>query len=282
MDPWISLVRQSSVCSSVDRCPMSPPSEDPCLPLNKRNYLKPKTIEIKLNIPEYYDLDQRFLTTQAIHVIGHPLPPRLVADMTSQFQDRQYPRLFSKHRAQFTDLAQPNDVLKPIIPDLLTLCSPIMIVGHPTVGLYIDGACPGNGTPSAKGGIGVYFGPDSPYNISEKLLEPNPTSQRAELLAAAAACRQILHVAMQKKGLELFIVVTDSAYLVDGLAKYVSKWKSNGWKTSKGHDVANRDLIEPLDKMLDDMSNTGIDVLFWKVDRSENVEADRLANMAVQ
>jgi ribonuclease HI len=201
--------------------------------------------------------------------------------MTSKFQDPQYPRLFSKYKAQFTDRAQPNDVLKPVIPDLLTLCSPIIIVGHPTIGLYIDGACKGNGTPSAKGGIGVYFGPDSPYNISERLPGPNQTSQRAELLAAAAALRQILYVAIQKKGLELFIVVTDSAYLVDCLAKYVDKWKVNGWKTSKGNDVSNRDLIEPLDNMLNDMSNTGIDVLFWKVDRSENVEADRLANMAV-
>ena len=87
---------------------------------------------------------------------------------------------------------------------------------------------------------------------------------------------------MQNKGLELFIVVTDSAYLVDCLAKYVYKWRVNGWKTSKGNEVANRDLIESLDKMLDDMSSRDIDVLFWKVDRSENIEADRLANMAVQ
>jgi ribonuclease HI len=202
--------------------------------------------------------------------------------MTSEFQDPQYPRLFSKYKAQFTDRAQPKDVLKPIIPDLLTLCSPIVVIGHPTIGLYIDGACPGNGTPSAKGGIGAYFGPNSPYNISKALPGHNQTSQRAELLAAAAAFQQILQVVLQNAGLELFIVVTDSAYLVDGLSKYVYRWKMNGWKTAKGKDVANRDLIEPLDKMLDDMSNKGIDVLFWKVDRSENVEADQLANMAVQ
>jgi ribonuclease HI len=202
--------------------------------------------------------------------------------MTSLFQDPNHPRLFSKYKAQFTDRAQPNDVLKPIIPDLLTLITPIMVVGHPTIGLYIDGACPGNGTPSAKGGVGVYFGPDSPYNISDNVLEPNPTSQRAELLAVYAGLRQIIFVSMQNKGLELFIVVTDSAYVVDCLSNYVYKWKVNGWKTSKGNDVANRDLIEPLDKMLDDMSKAGIDVLFWKADRSQNVEADRLANIAVK
>jgi len=157
-----------------------------------------------------------------------------------------------------------------------------MVIGHPTIGLYIDGACSGNGTPLAKGGIGVYFGPDSPYNISKRLPGPTQTSQRAEIYAAVAALQQILRVVTENQGLELFIVVTDSAYLTDCLAKHVYKWRLNGWKTSKGKEVANQDLLEPLDNMLDDMSNRGIDVLFWKADRSDNVEADRLANMAIQ
>jgi hypothetical protein len=37
------------------------PREDPCLPLNVQDYLKPKTIEIKPKIPEHYNLDQRLL-----------------------------------------------------------------------------------------------------------------------------------------------------------------------------------------------------------------------------
>jgi RNase H len=126
--------------------------------------------------------------------------------MTSLFQDPHYSRLFSKYKAQFTDRAQPNDVLKPIIPDLLTLCTPLMIVGHPTIGLYIDGACPGNGHPSAKGGIGVYFGQDSPYNISAALPGPTPTSQRAELLALAAALKQIVKVSLKNREFKVGIV----------------------------------------------------------------------------
>jgi ribonuclease HI len=207
----------------------------------------------------------------------------VVTNMTAeQFQDPQYPRLFSKHRAQFTDKAQPNDVLNPIIPKLLMLFSPLQVVGHPTIGLYIDGACPGNGTPTAKGGIGVYFGQNSPYNISQPIVGPIQTSQRAELHAFNAALRQIERIVEENPGLEYFIVVTDSEYLVNSLAKHVYKWKENGWKTAGRQPVANRDLIEPLDKKLDDMASNGIDVQFWRASRNQNVEADRLANMAVQ
>jgi ribonuclease HI len=97
-----------------------------------------------------------------------------------------------------------------------------------------------------------------------------------------AALQQIERVAADHPGLELFIVVTDSEYLVNSLAKYVYNWKKNGWKTVGKQDVANRDLIEPLDSMLYDMSFRDMDVLFWRADRSQNVEADRLANMAIR
>ena len=33
--------------------------------------------------------------------------------------------------------------------------------------MYTDGACEGNGKAGAKAGIGVYWGPDHPWNVSE-------------------------------------------------------------------------------------------------------------------
>jgi hypothetical protein len=36
----------------------------------------------------------------------------------------------------------------------------------PNVAVFIDGACPNNGKSWARAGMGVYFGEDSPYNIS--------------------------------------------------------------------------------------------------------------------
>jgi ribonuclease HI len=39
------------------------------------------------------------------------------------------------------------------------------------IDVYTDGSCIGNGCPSAIGGIGVYFGPNDPYNTSKSFRE---------------------------------------------------------------------------------------------------------------
>jgi hypothetical protein len=44
-----------------------------------------------------------------------------------------------------------------------------------------------------------------------------------------------------------------------------------------GHVVKNQDLIRRIDEKLDEMAlQQRIDVLLWKIDRSENEEADEL------
>ncbi|THY20567.1 hypothetical protein D6D01_06704 [Aureobasidium pullulans] len=50
--------------------------------------------------------------------------------------------------------------------------------------VFIDGACPGNGSQNATAGVGVYLGRNSTYNISEPVisLDTTPlTNQKAEL-----------------------------------------------------------------------------------------------------
>jgi len=205
--------------------------------------------------------------------------------MTEIFQDKTHPRLFSLHECGLQPHAQPSQVLCPVFDGkLLQLASPMQVIGHPTIGVYIDGACPGNGTPAAKGGIGVYFGLNSPYNLSARVSPDEPqTSQRAEVIAAIRALERIEAVNEDERALELFIIITDSQYLVKSITKDIYKWKTNGWKTAAGKDVKNKDLWGFLDAKLTRLSNQehDIDVLFWQVDRSETTEADRLANLAI-
>ena len=151
----------------------------------------------------------------------------------------------------------------------------------------IDGACSGNGYAWAKGGYGVYFGPNSEYNVSNPLKEYQPqTSQRAELTACLVALNQIERVARNytfTPPLNMFIIVTDSAYLVNSLTNYIYKWNDNDFVAASGREVVNRDLFERIDDKLDAMEfgRQKIPVLFWKVDRSENEDADELARNAV-
>ena len=205
--------------------------------------------------------------------------------MAEIFQDKKYHRLFSLQECGFQPHVVPSDVFQPIFGDkLLYITSPMQVINHPTIGVYIDGACPGNGTPAAKGGIGVYFGRNSPYNLSAKVPADEPqTSQRAEVIAAIRALEQIEVVNVDERSFEVFIIVTDSQYLVKSITKDISRWKTNGWKTSAGTDVKNKDLWEFLDSRLTILSNQeyGIDVVFWQVDRSETTEANRLANLAI-
>lgn len=57
--------------------------------------------------------------------------------------------------------------------------------------VYTDGACSNNGQWNSLAGYGVYFGEDSPHNISEPL--PGPaTNQRAEMMAVLEALRTVL------------------------------------------------------------------------------------------
>jgi ribonuclease HI len=150
--------------------------------------------------------------------------------------------------------------------------------------VFIDGACARNGTPSATGGYGVYWGPNSDYNVCKPLKASQPhTSQRAELTAAIVALNQIERQFKESDNeSNLYILVTDSAYLVNSMTDYVYKWRNNDYTAATGREVVNRDLFERLDYKLDAMADgrQNIDVMFWKVDRIYNQEADRLAKMA--
>ncbi|KAK6842733.1 ribonuclease H-like protein [Apiospora arundinis] len=77
------------------------------------------------------------------------------------------------------------------------------------------------------------------------------------------------------------VLKTDSAYLVNGITSYINKWRHNGWKTSSGTDVKNRDLWEWLERLVDEYLDLGVAVDFWLVRREHNKEADTLANLGL-
>ena len=75
----------------------------------------------------------------------------------------------------------------------------------------IDGACPGNGTDSAKGAYGIYFGRNSPYN-KFGLLSPafRQTNNAAELEAARKAVHTVLRNILPDSTAKELILMTDS------------------------------------------------------------------------
>ena len=105
------------------------------------------------------------------------------------------------------------------------------------VDIWTDGACSGNPGP---GGWGVLLR----YGSHEKELsggEAETTNNRMELLAAITALESLTRASA-------ITIVTDSAYVKNGVTGWIHGWKRNGWKTANRKPVKNVDLWQRLDE----------------------------------
>lgn len=106
---------------------------------------------------------------------------------------------------------------------------------------FTDGACSGNPGP---GGWGVLLqakrGDDVIKTRELSGGEPETTNNRMELLAAISALETL------ERASEI-TVITDSAYVKNGVTGWIFGWKRNGWKTSSKKPVKNIDLWQRLD-----------------------------------
>lgn len=135
---------------------------------------------------------------------------------------------------------------------------------------FTDGACSGNPGP---GGWGVLLqARDGDTVLKERDLkggEADTTNNRMELLAAINA--------LDALGRPTTItVVTDSAYVKNGVTTWIHGWKRNGWRTADKKPVKNADLWQRLDKAQENHQVT------WKwvkghAGHPENERADELA-----
>lgn len=106
---------------------------------------------------------------------------------------------------------------------------------------FTDGACSGNPGP---GGWGVLLqarrGGEVVKERELKGGEPDTTNNRMELLAAITALESLSRASE-------ITIVTDSAYVKNGINEWLPTWKRNGWKTSTRKPVKNEDLWRRLD-----------------------------------
>lgn len=137
--------------------------------------------------------------------------------------------------------------------------------------VYTDGCCLNNGKASAVGGVGVYWAPQHPKNISEYLNVEKPTNQKAELRAASRA----LEVALEM-GLKSIELRTDSIYTIKSMTEWIKRWQENGWKTAGNKDVVNVDEMVRLAELCKQISVKWIHV-DAHIGIYGNEEADRLA-----
>ncbi|NP_001272404.1 ribonuclease H1 isoform X1 [Dasypus novemcinctus] len=136
--------------------------------------------------------------------------------------------------------------------------------------VYTDGCCSCNGRMRARAGIGVYWGPGHPLNVGIRL-PGRQTNQRAEIHAACKAIEQA-----KAQNINKLVLYTDSMFTINGITNWVQGWKKNGWKTSTGKDVINKEDFVELERL-----TQGMDIQWMHVPGHSgfigNEEADRLA-----
>ncbi len=135
--------------------------------------------------------------------------------------------------------------------------------------IFTDGACSGNPGPGGWGAILRSGAHEKEIFGGEKLT----TNNRMELMAAIKALEAL-------KNPSAVTLYTDSKYVMDGLTKWLPKWKKNGWKTADKKPVKNEDLWRALDEAV-----LRHDVV-WRWVRGhdghlENERADTLARSAI-
>ncbi len=111
----------------------------------------------------------------------------------------------------------------------------------PELFAYTDGACSGNPGP---GGWGVLMlAREGSVVVKERELsggEAATTNNRMELLAAISALEALARDST-------ITIVTDSAYVKNGVTEWIHGWKRNGWRTAGRDPVKNADLWQRLD-----------------------------------
>lgn len=108
---------------------------------------------------------------------------------------------------------------------------------------FMDGACSGNPGP---GGWGVLLqAVEGGKTLKQRELcggEARTTNNRMELRAAIEALQALSQAS-------LITMVTDSQYVRNGITDWITRWKSNNWRTAGRKPVKNSDLWRELDDL---------------------------------
>lgn len=138
------------------------------------------------------------------------------------------------------------------------------------VEIFTDGACSGNPGPGGWAAI-------LRSGIHEKEItggELATTNNRMEMMAAIRALESLKHPSS-------VILHTDSRYLLDGVTKWLPRWKANGWKTADKKPVKNADLWQALETAAS-AHNINWRWVEGHSGHPENERADALARAAIQ
>lgn len=125
--------------------------------------------------------------------------------------------------------------------------------------IFTDGACTGN--PGPGGWASIVGMPDGQIHELGGGVR-DTTNNRMEM---ASAIRALAMLELQEP--TPILLYTDSTYLIRGITQWVWGWRSRGWKTAEGKDVANKELWEELLRQVTRLKPSTVE---WKYVRGHN------------
>jgi ribonuclease HI len=140
---------------------------------------------------------------------------------------------------------------------------------------YTDGACSGNPGPGGWGALLIARNGDKVVKTRElKGGQTDTTNNRMELMAAISALEALVRPSP-------ITIITDSAYVKNGVTTWIHGWKRNGWRTAGKKPVKNVDLWQRIDE-----ASTRHQVTWeWvkgHAGHAENERADELARAGME
>ena len=130
--------------------------------------------------------------------------------------------------------------------------------------IHTDGSCLGNP------GRGGWAAISKDFKLCGS--QPNTTNNVMEMTAIVKALEECV-----RRDISEVRIMTDSNYVKQGITSWIHNWKRNGWKTSGGGDVKNRELWIQIDEL-----RMKIKMIEWKWVKAhngnpQNEAVDRLA-----
>lgn len=126
--------------------------------------------------------------------------------------------------------------------------------------IYTDGACSENPGP---GGWAYVFNSEEECKTNAGY-ELSTTNNRMELMAVLNALNKIEDISKHKNN--EYEIYSDSAYVVNSINNcWLTKWKLNGWKTTQGSDIKNKDIWLKIDALLKNIRQRNIKLTIIKV-----------------
>lgn len=134
-----------------------------------------------------------------------------------------------------------------------------MTLSPSSILIYTDGACTGN--PGPGGWACIVSLPDGAvHELGGGVKET--TNNRMEMAAAIRALAML-----EPKEATPIVLYTDSSYVIKGITQWIWGWRSRGWKSADGKDVANRELWEELLRQVTRLKPSNVD---WRYVRGHS------------